>query len=327
MSRMTGWTRGMAGLALLALTAAACGGGSQASGGQGREKLRIGHEAPLAVTYLPMVLTVEGMTAEGYDVELVPFETPDAMTQALAGGSIDVASASTGTAMAGIDAGLEAQVFMGLGLNIYPMVARTSIEGCAGFEGQRVGIHSYEGTTGSLTTKFFEEQCPSVQPNIKVVPGSENRLAAMLANQLDATAMDIPTAQQLLLEHPEQFHIIDEFGEVQIAASSFFATEQYLNSASETLSAFVSTYAQVLEEGRSDPSELIAKGTERIPELNPQVLENTVNTFIEDDLWQPAKALEDDLMTTTIEVFGNAEPYENISGPDDVVNRTYVEKL
>jgi hypothetical protein len=91
---------------------------------------------------------------------------------------------------------------MGQSNTDFQMVAKTEFETCESLDGKRVAVQSREGTTGVLTARWFEQECPQARPNILIVPGSENRVAGLIADQLDAAPIDAQNTALLMEQQP-----------------------------------------------------------------------------------------------------------------------------
>src|SRR5690606_5634549 len=144
-------------------------------------------------------------------INLVDFESPETMSQAMVSGDIDLGWTSSGTVFAAIDAGAPVKAFLGHSRPDFAMIAKKGLDSCDDLDGQRLAVHSREGSTGTLTDSWLALECPDAKPQILIVPGSENRLAGMLTDQIDASPVDLFTSLQVLAEYPDQFHEIEGF--------------------------------------------------------------------------------------------------------------------
>jgi ABC-type nitrate/sulfonate/bicarbonate transport system substrate-binding protein len=286
--------------------------------------MRIAIEAPVEVVYLPTYVALDRLTAMGYTVETTLFDAPETMTQAAASGDIDVGSTSAGTVFASVDAGLDARAFMGLANNSFVMVSKKEYPTCQSLDGKRVGVHSVEGTTGTLTKVWLEKECPSAKPDILIVPGSPNRLAALLANQLDASPLDIPSAIQLLDEKPDDFVLIESFGNVDVVGSYFYGTRAWLSANTELAKDFAKVYSDVIAEISSDPTPILQKAAELIPETDAETMKKIAKVWIDGKIWDPIGAVQDDRVTSTIAFYGTSSTYEHVKVPADVVDSSIV---
>src|SRR5690606_5730983 len=99
---------------------------------------------------IPMLLTVDRMRDEGFDVEVIEFQSPETMSLAMQSGDIHLGSTNAGTVFSAIDAGFDGVAFMGSAAADFLMVARTGINECADLDGRAVAIQSTVSTTGAL---------------------------------------------------------------------------------------------------------------------------------------------------------------------------------
>jgi NitT/TauT family transport system substrate-binding protein len=316
-------------LATMALLVSACGGSGDDAGsaaGGGSKRIKIGIESPWSVPYLTTAVAIDRMKTKGYTVEPVLFDSPETMTQALASKQIDVGSTSVGSIFAAIDAGLPAKAFLGLNQNNFVMVAKSAYTTCQSLDGKRIGIHSQEGSTGTMTRAWLKQECPGAHPKILVVPGSENRIAGLIANQLDASPVDIQSATQLQKRKPGEFTIIESFGQMDIVASMFFARTDWLQANHQLVQEFVNAYVAVTDEANKDPNVVTAKARELIPEVDQQTLQDVLKEWVARKIWDPVGTLDDSAVASTLDFYRQQTQYKNIHAPADVVDRSFVQQ-
>jgi hypothetical protein len=128
---------------------------------------------------------------------------------------------------------------------------------------------------------------PKVKPKILVVPGSANRIRAMVAGQLDASAIqlsDIPSLEQLA---PGKFHDIYD-----IAKKWPFIMDAVIFVRTSTLQQnrpLVKTVLeQILNEQRqayANPSRLAAAIQRLVPGVSADVAQQDAKTYTDDRIW------------------------------------------
>src|SRR5690606_34612449 len=123
---------------------------------------------------------------------------------------------------------------------------------------------------------------PDARPNILIVPGSENRVAGLLAGQLDASPIDSQNAAQLMAQRPDDFGTIASFSEdARILASVYFASDAWLESDAETVRTIAETYVEVLNDAAADPAELIARAQALLSETDPELVAGVAESWLE----------------------------------------------
>jgi NitT/TauT family transport system substrate-binding protein len=159
---------------------------------------------------LPMALAVARLNEEGWDIAPIFLNQSEAPVQALIQGSVDVANSSVTPVITAIAAGGPVVTFAKTRSVEYVMLTTSDIEGPEDLDGRRVGLHANASTT-TLLTKLFLKDHPEVEPDYLIVPGSGNRIQAMLAGELDATAAQFGDDTAAIEAAPGDFHVIFDF--------------------------------------------------------------------------------------------------------------------
>lgn len=284
----------------------------------------LGVEVPASVVNVPMLMTVDRLTEAGYDVNIVNFQSPETMTLALQNGEVDMIGISVGTVFSGVDAGLEAKLVLGLAKSDFHMVALAELETCADLDGHSVAIHSFEGTTGAMTTHWLESECPEARPNIMIVPGSENRLAGLLAGQLDASPIDTQSALQLMDMRPGVFGFIESFSDDALLASGYVASDVWIAENPELATELTRVYLEIIAEIETDPQILVDETMARIPDVDEGVIARVAPNWIENGLFIPAWGVDPEVIEEALAFYGSARPYDNIGSAADVATDQFI---
>ena len=294
------------------------------SAAHAQDDLVLGVELPISVVNMPMFVTIDRLEEQGYAVSMVEFQSPETMTLALQNGQVDVIGVSVGTGFAAATAGLDARFIIGLAKSDFQMVATAGLDTCESLDGRNVAIHSYEGTTGTMTTRWLENTCPEANPNVMIVPGSENRLAGMLAGQIEASAIDSQAALQLMTERPGEFDVIESFGEDAQLASVYIAREGWLEEKPEVARALGQTYVEVVEEMTADPQLLIDETIARVEDVDPATLTEVAQGWIDRGTFVPVWGVTPQVVQDAIDFYSRGEGYEGISSAEEVTTDEYV---
>jgi ABC-type nitrate/sulfonate/bicarbonate transport system substrate-binding protein len=289
--------------------------------------VRIGLEIPASIVNVPMMIAADRLTAAGHTVEWVEFQSPETMTLALQNGEVDFIGTSVGTAFSAIDAGFEGRAFLGLAMSDFLMVATADLTTCEALDGKNVAVQSREGTTGVLTLRWLESACPDARPNVLIVPGSENRVAGLLAGQLDASPIDSQNTAQLMALRPGEFGTIDSFSEASVLASVYIASSAWLTEDAEIARAVAETYAEVVNEVYADDTEMLERTKALLADTDPAIVDAVVSGYLERGTFVPVSGVEASVIEDAIAFYGSARPYAVITGPADVADASFVEGL
>ena len=160
---------------------------------------------------LPSLMALDRLTADGYSIVPTFFAQPELAVEALASGEADFGFGSSRTYWAGIQQGGRITTIMEESSNGWSIVGITEIVDCDDIDGRRLAFHSEGSVAKAMTDAFIRQNCPGIAPEVLIIPGSENRAAAMLAGQIDVTPLEPADVVQLLQKAPDRFHVVVDF--------------------------------------------------------------------------------------------------------------------
>jgi ABC-type nitrate/sulfonate/bicarbonate transport system substrate-binding protein len=295
---------------------------------QAKGTIRLGVEIPASIVNVPMFMAVDRLKDMGYEVRRVEFQSPETMTLALQNREVDIIGTSVGTAYSAIDAGFQGKAFLGMASSDFLMVARKELTSCESLDGKRIAVQSREGTTGVLAARWFEKECPRARPNIMIVPGSENRVAGLIAGQLDASPIDSQNTAQLMALRPGQFDTIKSFGQGdKLLASVYISPTAWLDQNKEMLKVLAKTYVHVLHEAQRDRAPFVARTKELLATTDPKIVEAVVDSWLTRDVFVPVWGVDPHAVEGAIKFYSSARPYRRIKTASDVSTNEFVEGL
>lgn len=290
----------------------------------GAGSVRLGVEIPVSIVNVPMFMTIDRLKEKGVEVSIVEFQSPETMTLALRNGEVDFIGTSAGTTFSAIDAGLEGKAFLGMAMSDFLMVAKKDLTTCQSLDGKNVGVQSREGTTGVLTIRWLEAECPDARPNVLIVPGSENRVAGLIAGQLDASPIDSQNTAQLMALKPGEFTTIESFSKAGVLASLYFASNRWLEEQAPTVKVLVEEYNAVVNDITKDRSEFARRTKELLPDTDPEIVQAVVDGYVDRKVLVPVSGVQPDVIEDALEFYGSARPYAKIKTAEDVATTEFV---
>jgi ABC-type nitrate/sulfonate/bicarbonate transport system substrate-binding protein len=295
---------------------------------QGKGKINFGFEVPLSIVNVPNFAAVDRLKEMGYEVAIAEFQSPETMTLALQKGDVDIINTSAGTAFSAIDAGFDGKVFLGQSNADFQMVARKDLQTCESLDGKRVAVQSREGTTGVLAARWFANACPTAKPDIMIVPGSENRVAGLIAGQLDASPIDTQNTANLMKQRPGEFDVIDSFSEsTKLLASVFVTRSDWLAANKQAAADFAKAYVDAVNKGAAKPDLVLEQTKKLLPDLDPAMLEEVVKGWIARGVWNPVGGVQPETIDAAIAFYSSARPYAKIKTAADVSTAEFVAGL
>lgn len=200
---MRKWSHRLRSLAVtLAMTLAVSGVVATA---QAAEKVRVAMGDVVSVETLAFIIALERAKERGVDYELTSFAKEDLAIQAAVNGQTDLAMGTPYTVMQKSKAPLKI-LFQVTRLVFFP-VADKSYKTWKDLDGQPFVFHA-RGTGTEAIGNIIAKRENITFGQRSYVPGSENRIVAMLNGQIKATIVDLANKNLLMSKAGDRFHVL-----------------------------------------------------------------------------------------------------------------------
>ena len=214
------------------------------------ETVRIAMGDVASVEQLAFMIGLERAKEKGLDYELTVFSKEELAIQALISGQMDVGLGTPYSVIQKSNAPL--RVFFQLSkLTFFPVVT-SDVQSWADMEGKPITLHSRGGGTDAIAS-IIEEREGITFGDRSYVPGSENRVIAMLKGQINASIVDIANKNLLLEEGGDKFNVLPMF-EVKASDEVMFANQEWLDANQEDVDLLVESMLSAWRDIIADPS-------------------------------------------------------------------------
>ena len=200
MSRLRSLLRGVVRAAVVALPALA-----MATSADAQTKVRVALGDVLSTETLPMVIALERAREKGVDYQITHFAKEDLAIQAVINGQADIGIGTPYAVMQKSKAPLRI-VFQATRLVFFP-VADKSYKTWKDLDGQPFMFHA-RGTGTEAIGNIIAKREGIQFGQRSYVPGSENRIIAMINGQIKATIVDLANKNLLMEKAPDRFHVL-----------------------------------------------------------------------------------------------------------------------
>lgn len=190
---------------------AACAAGPLAVPTPEPVRIRVAFTSAADASDLPIFLAQEELRKAGYLVENKFFDGNDLAVEAITRGDADFAHGAVRSFWVAMEKAAPITTVMGNDGNSWTITARTDIKRCEDLAGKRFAIHSQTAIGTLMAKHYVRTTCPSAEPNYLIVANAANRVAAMLAGEIDATPLSAEDIVALNAKAPGRFHTIVEF--------------------------------------------------------------------------------------------------------------------
>ncbi len=209
--------------------------------------------------------------ANGLEYEWTAFADEELAIQAVLSGQMDIGFGTPYSTMQRSKAPLRI-IFQLSKLKFFP-VTTMKYNTLADLNGEPIMLHSRGGGTDSIANVIEEREGIKLGER-SYVPGSANRVVAMMAGQAAATILDLSNKNKIIAEAGDRFHVLPMFG-VDASDEALFANLDWIQANSEQVDIFVGALLSVWQDMAKDPT-IIRRETNPdgpIGQLPPEILD------------------------------------------------------
>ncbi|HEX6000272.1 MAG TPA: ABC transporter substrate-binding protein [Hyphomicrobiaceae bacterium] len=251
---MTAIARGfIAAFAAAALGLTAFAGGAQAA------KVRVALGDTISVETLSYLIALERAKEKGADYEVTSFAKEELAIQAVVNGQADIGIATPYAVIQKSKAPLRG-LFQVSRLVFFPVAAK-QYKTWKDLDGQPFAFHARGSGTEAIGNILAKRNGIKFGQR-SYVPGSENRVVAMLNGQIKATIVDLANMKLLMAKGGDRFHVLPS---VDTPASDevLFGNVAWMQKNAATVDILVESFARLWSEMAKDPGVIEAERVKR----------------------------------------------------------------
>lgn len=277
------------------------------------------------VPSVPLMEAAQLLQEAGHDVTVEEVAEPELAIEGLVRGNFDVSGESISPALIAIQQGAPIVVIGDVVANEWALYASEDISECADLDGRRIGLFSEGAVATAMVRQWIGQECPGIEPEYLVIGGSDVRAQALLAGEIDATALTIADIA-VLEQEGIQVNLLADFGESlpELRPSALYANANFVMENPEATTAFLEAMLEVHDQINADPAYLVSIIQEHLPETDEAILDSVAAEYVERGLFDAAALTEENLQFT-IDFFTNAGVIEEGLEPADIAELSYAE--
>jgi ABC-type nitrate/sulfonate/bicarbonate transport system substrate-binding protein len=311
---------------LFGLAVAACGRAEPpADSSPPRLRVRVATTAGGELAEVPTMVAHRELERLGYAIEPITLAQAELVVEALGRGSADIAHGSLPAFWAGVARGVPVVTVMEPARNGHLLVGTKAISSCRDLHGRRIGVNSLGATGGTLVRAFIREECPGTTPEYLVIPGSRNRVAALMAGAIDAAALlrddavkyqarstDARIVQDFAVRWPD-VAMVGIYANTSFAARHPAAIEHYLRECLRAARALGADPARFAESAR----EYLGTDQDLLP---------VARAYVEARTWDGTGGLTPERVSRTIRFFSHAGWLDSAVEASALVDRSFLDR-
>lgn len=214
------------------------------------ETIRIALAEPPSDELAAFFVALERAKAKGLDYEWTAFSDEELAIQAVLSGDMDIGFGTPYAAMQRSKAPI--RIIFQLSKLVFFPVTTMDYAKLEDLNGQPIMLHSRGGGTDSIAN-MIENKLGIKFGERSYVPGSANRVVAMMAGQAKATIIDLSNKNKIIAQAGDKFHALPMF-EVKASDEALFANLNWIKDHEESVDIFVQALHSVWTDMAKDPT-------------------------------------------------------------------------
>ncbi len=292
------------------------------------EPVRVALGDVVSVETLPFVIALERAKDRGVDYELTSFAKEELALQAIISGQADIGVGTPYSIIQKSKVPLK-NIFQMSRLVFFPVVSN-KYQSWQDLDGEPFTFHA-RGTGTEAIGNIIAAREGIEFGDRSYVPGSENRIIAMMNGQIEATIVDLANKNKLMEMAGDKFHVLPGVDE-PASDELVFASETFIQDNPEKVQIIVEELLRLWQEMAADPTVIETERAERnlladqpkeiLDEVTPFITEATKEGVYapggggektakaDFEFYTSAGQLEGDPATLTVEEFWDLGPLE-----------------
>ncbi|MDA9601335.1 ABC transporter substrate-binding protein [Alphaproteobacteria bacterium] len=214
------------------------------------KSIRIALAEPPSDELAAFFLALDRAKVKGLDYEWTAFSDEELAIQSVLSGQMDIGFGTPYSAMQKSKAPIRI-IYQLSKLKFFPVTSKDYNE-LEDLNGEPILLHSRGGGTDSIAN-VIEERLGIKFGERSYISGSANRVAALLANQAQATIIDLSNKNKIMASHGDKFNTLPMFN-VDASDEALFANVDWIKANEESVNIFVSALLSVYRDMANDPT-------------------------------------------------------------------------
>ena len=282
------------------------------------------------ISSAPMIAALDRLNQQGWNIEIPIIESSELVVQGVASGQFAGGSGANNAAMSAIDQGANLKLVISRIANEWAVYAANDIKTCADLSGRKLAIHSEGAVSTAMVKNWLAEKCPDAKPNYLIIPGSENRLAALLANQIDASPVELGDGVTLDLQAADRYHLLTSFAQdlPNLQPTSVYFNAEFMAANPGSVLAVIKSMLTVYREIEGHPELLAEVSRKFVPNaITEATLTQATQKYTDWKIFPTDGGITPENLQYTIDFFGpnGTGSVPTVLKPEQVADLTFLQ--
>ncbi|MFE0152215.1 ABC transporter substrate-binding protein [Nonomuraea sp. NPDC059007] len=277
------------------------------------------------ITTVPILAAADVVRQAGHKVEVVELAEPELAIGGLAEGAYAISAEATSPALSAIEQEAPIRIIADAIGNQWAIYGKSRVT-CDELNGRPFGIFSRGAVATAMTEEWVRTQCTGDRkPEYLTIGGSDVRAQALVAGEIDATALELADVVALERSGDSAFAQVVDFGKTlpDLRPQTVYANTAFLAEHRDVAQLFVSALVREHARINADPRHLVNLVRTHLPEEEigdvAEIAERSVKAGLFD-----AAGLTERNMQVTIDFFVRAGVIEPGMKAKDATDLSFI---
>jgi NitT/TauT family transport system substrate-binding protein len=192
--------------------------------------------------------------------------------------------------------------------------------------GKRFAVHS-EGAVSTAMAKYWVDSTCKGTPNYLIIAGSDNRAAALMNGQIDATNLELSDWINVSLQQPGKFHLVGNLAKdtPDLMVGPVVANTDFAERNRDVLVAYLAELVKTHRIVNASPKIMEDYARKMLPNIDAKAIPEIVKAYQEINAFDANGGLTARKMEGSIKFFTDAQQLEPGMTVQKAANLTYLE--
>jgi NitT/TauT family transport system substrate-binding protein len=281
----------------------------------------------IGLSSVALLAAIDDLRAQGYTIETPEVADNNLIVQGVSNNEFQFSSGTTLAVLIANKTGAPLKVIGNRIGNEWTVASVATIADCAGLDGKRYAHHSEAAVSTAMGRNWVEESCPGTTPEEVIIAGSDNRANALIADQIDATELELSDAIALLASQGDKFHVLTSFSETlpDLKPSTIYGNTDYMAENPGDVVALLSAVLAQHEKINADAGYLKSLAEKYLPNVNQDTIDEVTSQYVELGLFETDGGIDAESLEYTIKFFEDAGALEAGLTVDQAADFSFLE--
>jgi ABC-type nitrate/sulfonate/bicarbonate transport system substrate-binding protein len=244
---------------------------------------------------------------QGYNIQTPILAQSELVTEGVAQGQFAFGSGANNAVLAAIQQGANLKVLVDRVANEWTLYVENDITECTGLEGRRLALHSDGAVSTAMVRNYINTTCEGTAPEEVFIEGSPNRVAAMLADEVDASPLELGDSITIDNEAGDRYHLLSSFSAdlPDLKTTSIYVNGDWAAQNPQSTHDLVAAVINQFRMIEGDPAYLKTVAEAEVPDaINPETIDQATEKYVELGMFPPDGGVTEENLQYTAEFFG-----------------------